>query len=166
MKKILQLVKDENKLHSQCKKVPLHKGLEIGRELFKFLRQWNKQHPSKPGIGLAAPQLGIDASVCVIMVDKLQLVLVNPVILNSSDVVISSTESCLSLPGKSVQVPRHIWVELESDNVAKTIFGVDLTRVTGKSYEKAIIEAVCVQHEYDHLQGKLITDYDTSNSKH
>jgi peptide deformylase len=153
-----ELVKDETILRKPSKQVSKKKGLEIGRELFKFLRQWNKDNLRRQGIGLSAPQIGIDARVCVIDVPNLQLVLVNPVIIGQSESKISCTEGCLSFPGKSVVTERRLWVEVSADNIQPRIFGVDLSRVTGKPYERAVLEGICVQHELDHLEGILIMD--------
>jgi peptide deformylase len=131
--------------------------MEIGRDLLKFLRQYNKEHPSKPGVGLAANQLGINASVFVIL--QPQLVFINPKMVAHSHAIVRSTEGCLSLPGITVQVNRYIWIEMSADNWKQNrVFGVDLSRVTGKPYEMAISECTCVQHEFDHTQGVLILD--------
>src|SRR5947199_1981612 len=153
------LVKNQALLRQPCQPVTLKKGLEIGRELFRFLRQWNKTHLHKQGIGLSAPQIGISAQVCVLLVNKLELVLVNPKIIQQSDVKVSFTDGCLSLPGVQVQTSRHMWVEVSADNLRENqVFGIDLRKVTGKPYEGMLLEGVCVQHEVDHLRGILITD--------
>jgi peptide deformylase len=135
------------------------RGLEVGRELLKFLKKHNQEHHRK-GIGLAANQLGINASVCVLLLDGLQLTLVNPEIVAKSAEQFIHEEGCLSLPGVLVRVPRHIWIVVKASNLKQErTFGVDLSRVTGKSYEEMLLEAACVSHECDHLSGKLITDY-------
>jgi peptide deformylase len=153
------LVKDQAVLRKPCQPVTLKKGLEIGRELFKFLRQWNRTHSHKQGIGLSAPQIGIPSQVCVLLVNKLELVLVNPQIVHESDVKVSVTEGCLSLPGVQVQTSRNMWVEVSADNLRENqVFGIDLRKVTGKPYEGMLLEGVCVQHEIDHVFGILITD--------
>jgi peptide deformylase len=153
------LVKDQAALKKPCQPVTLKKGLEIGRELFKFLRQWNRTYLHKQGIGLSAPQIGILYQVCVLSVNKLELVLVNPQIVQHSEVKISVTEACLSLPGVKVQTSRYMWVEVSADNLRENqVFGIDLRKVTGKPYEGMLLEGVCVQHEVDHLRGILITD--------
>jgi peptide deformylase len=57
-----------------------------------------------------------------------------------------------------VVTERYLWITVSCDNVPPRIFGVDLTKVTGKPYQQAILEGVCVQHEIDHLDGILIFD--------
>jgi peptide deformylase len=151
--------KDHPTLHRTSQKVPLKKGLEIGRELLKFIDEWNKHKHKQMALGLAACQLGIDASVCYVKVNNLQQVFINPEIVNSSDVKIASKEGCLSYPGIIMDVQRYIWVEVMADNFKKSrIFGVDLTCVSGKPFEKAILEGVVVQHEIEHTLGITIVD--------
>src|SRR4051812_39771777 len=112
--KNLTLIKNVNQLRIPTQKVKLSKGMEIGRDLLKFLKQYNKEHPSKPGVGLAANQLGINASVFVIL--QPQLVFINPKMVAHSHAIVRSTEGCLSLPGITVQVNRYIWIEMSADN--------------------------------------------------
>jgi peptide deformylase len=110
-------------------------------------------------LGLAACQLGIDASVCYIKINNLQQVLVNPYIVSASDVRIASREGCLSYPGIVLDIQRHIWVEVMADNFKQSrIFGVNLREVTGKPFEKVILEGVVVQHEIEHTLGITIMD--------
>ena len=99
-------------------------------------------------IGLAAPQIGIPLR-AVAIVNAPIFYMFNPEIVHKSRWVDTDTEECLSVPGVEVKVPRHrkvkvVWfnrdgVEVESE------FSGRLARV--------------VQHEIDHLNGKLIIDY-------
>jgi peptide deformylase len=106
---------------------------------------------SAPGIGLAATQVNINKRIVVIDVseDKEQpLCLINPEILDSSGVE-EMEEGCLSVPGvyETVQRADHVRVRaLDRD---------------GKPFELETggLLAVCIQHEIDHLDGKLFVDY-------
>jgi peptide deformylase len=106
---------------------------------------------SAPGIGLAAVQVNILKRIIVIDIseDKKQpLCLINPEILESHGEE-KMEEGCLSVPGIYEKVKR-----------AKSIKVRYLDR-EGKTIEKEINDllAVCIQHEMDHLEGKLFVDY-------
>lgn len=105
-----------------------------------------------PGIGLAATQVNVHERVIVIDTseDKTDLqVFINPEIVSSSDERQSYEEGCLSVPGiyESVERPDSVTVRaLDRD---------------GKVFEKVCtgLLAVCVQHEIDHLDGKVFVQY-------
>jgi peptide deformylase len=104
-----------------------------------------------PGIGLAAVQVNVLKRVIVIDIseDKSQpLCLINPEILTSSEQE-QMEEGCLSVPGIYENVTR-----------AKTIRVAYLDR-NGQRQELETdgLLAVCIQHEMDHLEGKLFVDY-------
>ena len=106
---------------------------------------------SAPGIGLAAVQVNILKQIIVIdfSEDKKQpLCLINPEILESHGEE-KMEEGCLSVPGIYEKVKR-----------AETIKVRFLDR-EGKSIEREVngLLAVCIQHEMDHLEGKLFVDY-------
>jgi peptide deformylase len=106
---------------------------------------------SAPGIGLAAVQVNILKQIIVIDIseDKKQpLCLINPEILESQGEE-KMEEGCLSVPGIYENVKR-----------AETIKVSYLDR-EGKTIEREIsgLLAVCIQHEMDHLVGKLFVDY-------
>ena len=108
-----------------------------------------------PGIGLAAPQLGIMQRMLVMdcikddMETPQPMVLINPrVIAASSDTNIYD-EGCLSIPEQYAEVERPAVVKVE---------WMDLNGKTQQE-EFADLWATCVQHEIDHLNGKLFIDY-------
>jgi peptide deformylase len=104
-----------------------------------------------PGIGLAATQVDVHKRlfVCDVSSDKTApLVLINPEILERDGTIVSD-EGCLSVPGYYEEVERaeHIKIRfLDSDGEQVK------TEVEG-------LLAVCMQHEIDHLDGKLFVDY-------
>lgn len=108
-----------------------------------------------PGIGLAATQVNVHKRVVTIDIseDRSQpLVLINPEYTVLQDELESMQEGCLSVPGfyEDVQRPNRILLKaLDRD---------------GKPYELEAegLLAVCIQHELDHLNGKLFVDYLTA----
>lgn len=110
-----------------------------------------------PGVGLAASQVNVHEQVIVIDTseDKSQpMVFINPEITVLDDALHDYDEGCLSIPGfyESVTRPEHICITALDRN--------------GKSFtlEPDGLLAVCIQHEMDHLDGKLFVDY-LSNMK-
>lgn len=104
-----------------------------------------------PGIGLASIQVGIPKSIVVIDVsrDSNDLhVLINPEIIDAAGEQVIE-EGCLSFPGYYAEVKRAQWIRFRAQNVQ------------GETYESEVedLYATCVQHEIDHLSGKLFTDY-------
>ncbi len=104
-----------------------------------------------PGIGLAAPQVNQHVRLIVIDIseDRSQLqTFINPELLEVSG-EIEGEEGCLSVPGIYDTVKRASHIKVRA-------LGVD-----GKSFEMEADEllAVCIQHEIDHLEGKVFVDY-------
>jgi len=100
------------------------------------------------GIGLAAPQVGISWQLIVVDIGEGLYKLINPVIIKKQGSQAIS-EGCLSVPGVCIKVKRakHVWVEAKNeDNQPLRIQAHDLF-------------ACVLQHEIDHLKGKLIIDY-------
>jgi peptide deformylase len=104
-----------------------------------------------PGIGLAATQVGVARQVVVIDISEERddpLVLINPEILEASGEE-EMEEGCLSVPGYFDVVKRAEKVTLKALDREGNEFVRDLDGLL----------AVCVQHEIDHLHGKLFVDY-------
>ena len=104
-----------------------------------------------PGIGLAATQVGLSLRIAVIDISKERnqpLCLINPEIL-AREGEETMEEGCLSVPGYTEPVTRAARIRLRA-----------LDR-TGKPFELEAdgLLAVCIQHEIDHLDGKLFVDY-------
>jgi peptide deformylase len=104
-----------------------------------------------PGIGLAATQVDVHKQVIVIDIseDRTQLVtLIDPEIL-AREGECEHEEGCLSVPGIYDRVTRSRWVRVRSLNLRGELF----------EFEAEGLLAVCVQHEMDHLQGKVFVEY-------
>jgi|TARA_B100001094_G_scaffold57812_1_gene53269 peptide deformylase len=162
LEKVIDCNKHDNPvIRKQLKEVTVEEGMAIATKLFQIL---NKR---KDGIGLAANQVGIDAQVAVVNVRE-PLVFINPKIISKEN-EINYYEGCLSYPGKRVRTRRYETVEVSSDTVEGTMIfsGVD-TGESGKGswetddkkQDRALrtLEAVCVQHEIDHLNGVICMD--------
>ena len=161
--KVINCNKNHNPvINKKLREVTVEEGMEIATKLFQIL---NKR---KDGIGLAANQVGIDAQVAVVNVRE-PLILINPEIVSKSDTV-TFYEGCLSYPGKGVRTERYETVEVKTAQLeGSMIFSGKTTGIEGAKglwEDKAnkqdtamrLLEAVCVQHEVDHLNGIVCMD--------
>lgn len=104
-----------------------------------------------PGIGLAAVQVNIDKRIIVVDVseDKTQpLALINPEIIHLEGIE-QMDEGCLSVPGVFEKVERADQITVKAFDAKGEAFQMDADGLL----------AVCIQHEIDHLDGKLFIDY-------
>jgi peptide deformylase len=101
-----------------------------------------------PGVGLAAPQVGVLERIFVWEVDDAWGVVINPTIVARSDAVVEEEEGCLSLPGLAYDVVRSAQVRVE---------GWDLEGNNLSLEADGLLARVC-QHEIDHLDGVLFID--------
>ncbi|WP_135466729.1 peptide deformylase [Crenalkalicoccus roseus] len=106
-----------------------------------------------PGIGLAAPQVGVGLRLVVVDLQKDEardpLVLVNPEIVATSAEQATREEGCLSLPGQYAEVTRPARVRLRYQ---------DLTGARREIEAEGLL-STCLQHEVDHLDGVLFVDH-------
>ncbi|WP_038499574.1 peptide deformylase [Candidatus Palibaumannia cicadellinicola] len=103
------------------------------------------------GIGLAAPQVDINLRIIVIDISESQaqrLVLINPELLAKSGQT-GIDEGCLSIPDQYYFVPRAQYVKVQALDLDGNNFQLETNN----------IQAICIQHEMDHLIGKLFVDY-------
>lgn len=108
------------------------------------------------GVGLAGVQVGILKQILVVDVSKKRnkpVKLANPKIVLSKGKVVAE-EGCLSVPKKYIKVERYAEIVVEA---------IDGNGKKGKFFF-AGFEAIAVQHEMDHLEGKLILDYENDNN--
>ncbi|MBF6604436.1 MAG: peptide deformylase [Chloroflexi bacterium] len=120
----------------------------FGRSLHELLDDLTESMRHAPGVGLAAPQLGEPLRVCVIEVEDQLHELINPAIVRATGDD-RDLEGCLSIPGYVAYITRRerVWV------VAQNRFGREV-RVAGSG-----LLGRALQHELDHLDGKLYIDY-------
>jgi peptide deformylase len=106
------------------------------------------------GIGLAAPQIGVSRRVCVLDLhdednpDDGRWVLVNPVIVESSDEEDKASEGCLSIPEMEEVVTRPARVTVQGFDADGQAIEVEADGLLARA----------LQHEIDHLDGVLFTD--------
>ncbi|WGV14702.1 peptide deformylase [Fuscovulum ytuae] len=128
---------------------------EITPDMGKLAEDMLQTMYDAPGIGLAAPQVGITKRLIVMDCVKAEneaprpLVLFNPEVTWASEELSTYDEGCLSIPDQYAEVQRPAEVRVRW-------MGLD-----GKSQEEQFsgLWATCVQHEIDHLNGKLFIDY-------
>jgi peptide deformylase len=162
MRKIINCNKEHNPvINKKLKKVSVEDGLKIATELFQILSK------NKSGIGLAAPQCNIDAQVAVVNVRE-PLILINPTVIEKWD-EIDFYEGCLSYPKKGVHTKRYKNIIVHTEQEESNWYFSGVSTNSGKGiWEKEnaddkdlrLLEAVCVQHEISHLNGKTIFDYE------
>ena len=160
--KVINCFKNDNPLiQKKLREVTLEEGRTIATKLFQILNE------RKDGIGLAANQVGIDAAVAVVNVIE-PIILINPEII-SKETEIPFYEGCLSFPNKGCHTKRYETVQIKTlQEEGSMIFsGVDRGESGKGSWEDGevkedralrTLEAVCVQHEIDHLNGVRILD--------
>ena len=123
----------------------------VDENVRKLARDMAQTMYSAPGVGLAATQVDVHKQVIVIDISETHdqlLVLINPKILDSRGQA-DCEEGCLSVPGIFEKVTRAEWVNVQA-------LGID-----GKAFEVESdgLLSVCIQHEMDHLKGKVFVEY-------
>ena len=106
------------------------------------------------GIGLAAPQVGINQRILVADVGEGPVAIINPKIVKKSGAAVME-EGCLSIPSVTVKIkrPEKIFVQYLDEN----------NKQIERQYSELMARVIC--HETDHLNGKLIVDYATLKEK-
>jgi peptide deformylase len=124
----------------------------VDDEVRQLVRDLAETMYAAPGIGLAATQVDIHRQVIVIDVSEARdqlVVLINPEILWRSEAEKECEEGCLSVPGIYEMVTRPEKVRVRALNAEGAPFELEAEGLL----------AVCIQHEIDHLQGKVFVDY-------
>ncbi|MBF0489728.1 MAG: peptide deformylase [Candidatus Omnitrophica bacterium] len=109
---------------------------------------------AQKGIGLAAPQVGINEQIFVVDTGKNAFAVINPKILRSVGSEVGE-EGCLSIPFLQVSVKRAKEVEVEFIDENNELVRAKISGLLARVF----------QHENDHLYGKLITDYLTAQER-
>jgi peptide deformylase len=120
----------------------------FGKYLSELLDDLAHTMRAAPGVGLAAPQLGVALQACVVEVEGQLHELVNPKIVRSTGED-NDLEGCLSIPGYVAYITRkeQVWIVAQNRHGRKI-------KVSGKG-----LLSRAMQHELDHLAGKLYIDY-------
>lgn len=127
---------------------------EVSPEIVRLAEDMLETMYDAPGVGLAAPQIGVMRRVIVLDCTKepaprRPLVMINPEIVWSSEDLSVYEEGCLSIPDQYAEVRRPAevrarWTDLDGARQEEQFAG---------------LWATCVQHEIDHLNGKLFIDF-------
>ncbi|MFO8062371.1 MAG: peptide deformylase [bacterium] len=121
----------------------------IDKYIRRVIREMKDTMILEEGIGLAANQVGITKRIIIVdFLDKKEA-LINPRIIEHSAEKEKGMEGCLSFPGLQVNIERHKSLTISYINED----GMEETR------ELQGLNAIAIQHEIDHLNGKLIIDY-------
>lgn len=144
---ILQILRyPDPRLHKVAKPVAA-----VDEEVRRLARNMAETMYAAPGVGLAATQVDVHKQLIVIDLSETRdqlMVLINPQILESrgkSD----CEEGCLSVPGIFEKVARAEWVKVRALDVNGKSFTLEATGML----------SVCIQHEMDHLKGKVFVEY-------
>ncbi len=124
-------------------------------DLRPLVRKMAEAMYENQGVGLAAPQLGIQKRVIVFDIDEELGAICNPVIIEQSEETAVDDEGCLSVPGINVPVERAVSVVCEGLNID----GEPIV------LQAADFLARVIQHEIDHLDGVIILDRLTTEQR-
>ncbi len=122
---------------------------QIDKKVLKLLKEMEKSMKEEKGVGLAAPQVGENIRMILVLLNNKNLIpMINPVITVHSDATEIGEEGCLSLPGIWGNVKRYKEITARYQN---------------EKGEKQILKlegfnARIIQHEIDHLDGILFID--------
>ena len=136
-------------LHKKQKALSYSNSIRIKSKIHRFLL--THKHVANNTLGLACNQLGLEGRVLMYRSDthKPFKFLINPTILEKSEDTIITKEYCLSVPGEGISIERH-----------KSIVIQEWTQPLSWEYLKPnLSESIVIQHELDHLNGILISDY-------
>lgn len=129
----------------------------VDDDLRKFMLDMVETMRAENGIGLAANQVGVLKRIITIDLSEVEeieknfypLFLINPECTFCSDEKTSFNEGCLSVPGSKIEVIRPKAVEIKY---------IDFNNKSKTLYDDGFLARV-IQHEMDHLEGKVILDY-------
>lgn len=128
-----------------------HSDVEKEKEnLLSLINDMKETLQSIGGLGLAANQLGRDESVCLVQFGEQTITMINPVITGREGETKISIEGCLSLP--------HVIAKVQRDEVISVKFINPDNEWQEEEIRVEFPNSVIVQHEVDHLNGKLMID--------
>jgi peptide deformylase len=147
-------------LRKDCQKID-----EITDEIKELSKKMIDSMYDENGIGLAAPQIGVNIRLFVVDTDveddtivatpgeayltpKMPLALINPEIISTSGPEVPFLEGCLSIPGVNATVYRPDIIRLKAQTIDGEVIDLECGGLLSR----------CVQHEIDHLNGILFTD--------
>ena len=136
----------DSRLHTLAKPVG-----QVDDQIRKLIDDMAETMYAAPGIGLAATQVDVHRQIIVIDVSEQRndlKVFINPK-LTKADGMVEREEGCLSVPGIYDQVERPAFITVKALDRDGSPFTLDADELL----------AVCIQHEMDHLKGKVFVEY-------
>ena len=124
---------------------------EFNEELKQFIQDMYETMYEERGVGLAAPQVAVSKRLAVLDVSdegNKPFVIINPEIIEKSGEEMMQA-GCLSVPHTYDKVPRATWIKIRAQNENGEFFEMEGKELLGHA----------LQHEIDHLNGKLYIDY-------
>ncbi len=123
----------------------------VNKEIKTLISNMAETMYEAPGIGLAATQVDFHQRIIIIDISEDKnnlLVLINPILLERKGEEFNQ-EGCLSVPEVFEKVKRAEWIKISAIDI------------NGKKFELEAdgLLAICIQHEMDHLEGKVFVDY-------
>lgn len=122
---------------------------DINADVRQAARRMELAMRASRGLGVAANQIRYRYRMFVYLDGTKSVTVINPVVVDKSDILVEDSERCLSIPGKEFYIPRP---------KSLTISCIDLAG-NERVIEGTDIVARCFAHEIDHLNGVLISDY-------
>jgi peptide deformylase len=122
---------------------------EITDEIRQLVKDMFETMYLAKGIGLAAPQVGRRERVAIVDVGDKPMVIINPEIVEAEAKTAKAEEGCLSIPDVYGDVERPGRVKVRALDIEGKEFEIEAGDLLGR----------CLQHEIDHLHGKLFVDY-------
>jgi peptide deformylase len=140
---MIEIITDSSLLKKKCENVSLFDDVNgvifnLEESLFNSLI---------PGVGLAAPQIGIYKNIAIVRYNNTRINLINAKILSKKEPFIFKNEGCLSFPDKKIKSLRFDKIEILNNNKKECYSG---------------IVAVIICHELEHLDGITLEDKDLS----
>lgn len=143
--KIMEIkVKGSSVLRKKSKRVS-----SINNDIRKFCAEMAQTMRDAKGIGISAPQVGVSKRIIIVNDDGNDWVLINPEIIWDDGKKVSFNEGCLSVPGEYADILRPDRIRVKYRELSGRPQTVDLDGLLSR----------IVQHEIDHLNGILFTDY-------
>jgi peptide deformylase len=123
----------------------------VDDKIRKLIKDMAETMSAAPGVGLAATQVDVHKRIIVIDISEGQdglHVFINPEILEAAGEA-DCEEGCLSVPGIYEKVRRAQWIKVRALNAEGEQYSIEADGLL----------AVCIQHEMDHLEGKVFVEY-------
>lgn len=145
----MDIIKNDTDLGNTILRNKSEDILVIDKSIKNLIKKMKGTLNKSGGVGLAAPQVGINKNLILVKPENKIYVFINPVITYFSPEELIDEEGCLSVPHVFLKISRSKSIILKAKNE------------NGENLELKIDEyfARIIQHEVDHLLGKLIIDY-------